>query len=539
MKNRAKKLIALALAALCLLSGCGQKTDAPGADELPPVYDGPASGTEVKAWVPADRVFSLNYDPEASINPLRADSSTNMQFWSLLYDSVFTVDENFHVSSEVVTAVRSDDHIWWVFDIDDTIPFTDGSTLTASDIVYSIQRAQQSSYYRSRLSCIQGISAMGSNCFAITTAYANSQFPALLNIPIIKRDSYFDDVPAGSGPYRMAASGDKLELFRENRHAAEMPIDTIYLKDCMDTSAKIRAFESAVLDLVTNDPTGMYNLGYGSNNETRYYDTSNMHYIGFNMDSMFFLTSPARRAVSYVLDRNYIVTELMDGCGVAATLPVHPKSELYDVDYAGGFVYGPEKAALMFENAGVGDHDNDGDLEMLVTGIPVELKIRFIVNNDSTVKIQAARRICEELNALGITTTLRELSWADYITALEDGDYDMYYGELRLTPDWNLSDLFLPRTERKEGYPFQGINYGNVRDKHYGELYAAYLAAEDETARATAFSEVCRYIGDTGVILPICFERREVLTHRGVVSGIRATQYDIFHNFKDWTINLE
>lgn len=539
MRITGKKLTALALAALCLLSGCGETAQTPGKDELPPVYDPGNAGTEVKAWVPADRVFSLNYDPKAGINPLRADSSANMQFWSLLYDSVFTVDEAFHVSSEVVTAVKSDDYIWWVFDIDDSIPFTDGSPLTAADIVYSIQRAQQSSYYRSRLSCISGISALGSNCFAITTAYANSQFPALLNIPIVKKDSYFDDIPVGSGPYRMADSGDRLELFRQHRHAAEMPIDTIYLKNCMDTSAKIRAFESASLDLVTNDPTGMYNLGYGSNNETRYYDTSNMHYIGFNMDSKFFLTSTARRAMSYVLDRDYVVAELMDGCGVASALPVHPKSELYDPEYAESFVYDPEKAAMMFENTGVSDLDNDGALEMLITGIPVELDIRFIVNNDSSVKIQAARRICETLNELGITTVLRELSWADYITALEEGDYDMYYGELRLTPDWNLSELFRPREERKEGYPFQGINYGNVRDKHYGELYETYLAAGDESGRLSAFSELCRYVGDTSVILPICFERREVLTHRGVVSGIRATQYDIFHNFKEWTINLE
>lgn len=539
MKRTGKKLTALLLTLLCLLPGCGERTQAPVEDELPPVLDNPGGGTPVKEWVPADRVFSLNYDPEAGINPLRADSSANMQFWSLLYDSVFTVDEDFQVSSEVVTAVKSDDYIWWVFDIDDSIPFTDGSTLTAADIVYSIQRAQQSSYYRSRLSCIQGISALSSNCFAITTASAISQFPARLNIPIIKKDSYFDEVPAGSGPYRMAASGDRLELFSENRHAAEMPIDTIYLKDCMDTSDKIRAFESAGLDLVTNDPTGMYNLGYGSNNETRNYDTSNMHFIGFNMNSMFFLTSPARRAVGYVLDRDYVVTELMDGCGVTATLPVHPKSPLYDKEYGDTFFYDPDRAATMFENAGVSDLDLDGELEMLVTGIVVELDIDFIVNNDSSVKLQAARRICEELNALGITTTLRELSWADYLTALEEGDYDMYYGELRLLPDWDLSELFKPREERKEGYPFQGINYGDIRDKHYGELYEAYLAAPDQAGQAVALSEVCRYIGDTGAILPICFERREVLTHRGVVSGIRATQYDIFHNFKDWTIDLE
>ena len=538
MKQAAKKWILLLLAALCLLSACGTQEALPR-EELPDVLGSSDLGTELKEAAPADRVFSLNYDPDGNMNPIRADNSTNMQFWSLMYDSVFTVDENFNVSSEVVTNVSSDDYIWWVFTVDTTIPFTDGSTMTAADIVYSIQRAQQTSYYGSRLSIIYGISAMSKDCFAITTKYANSQFPALLNIPIIKKDTYFDDVPVGSGPYRLSPGGDRLELFVGNRHARELPVSTVYLVDCTDVSEKIRGFEDARLDLVTNDPTGMYNLGYGSNNEVRYFDTSNLHYIGFNMDSMYFSGFPARRAVNYVLDRDYITDELMGGCGLASALPVHPHSQLFDAEYAEEFRYSPTNASTLFEMAGVSDYDHDGSLEMLVTGIVVELNIRFIVNNDSTAKVMAARHICEELNAIGITTTLRELSWTDYISALENGDYDMYYGELRLSPDWNLSELFRPRETRREGAPFVGINYANVRDTAYCDLYAAYLAAGDESARAQSFAEVCRYIGDTGVILPICFERRELLTHRNVVSGAKPTQYDTFHNFYEWKIDLK
>lgn len=539
MTKAAKKLILLMLAALCLMPGCDARTAAKQPIEEAPIYDAIAPGEELRERPAADKLFSINYDPVAGMNPVRANSSANMLFWSLMYDSVFTVDDNFRVSSEVVTDYSSEDYIWWVFNIDSTIPFTDGTTLTAADIVYSIQRAQQTSYYRERLSIIYGISALSEDCFAITTKYANSQFPALLNIPIIKKDGYFEDVPAGTGPYRLAESGDRLVLFTENRHADEMPVDTIYLKDCMDTSNKIRAFEDATIDLVTNDPTGMYNLGYGSSNETRYYETSNMDYIGFNMSSMYFQSLRARCAVNYVIDRDHIVAELMSGCGVPAALPVHPESILYDSEYAESFVYDPAKCAALFESAGVSDYDADGELEMLVTGIVVELKIRFIVNNDSTSKVLTARRIAEELNALGITTVLYEMTWADYIAALEKGEYDMYLGELRISPDWNLSALFQPyEGDREDDAVFQGLNYANNKDPRYSQLYGEYLAASDDLTRNAKFRELCRYIGDTGIIMPVCFERREVLTHRGVVTGIRATQYDVFHNFKDWTIDL-
>lgn len=544
MSKPAKMPLLLILSLALLLTGCaGLRSGTAQAEEPVPVYDQVIPGTEVKERVPADQLFSLNYDPNASMNPIRAESSANMQFWSLLYDSVFTVNPDWSVSSEVVTDWTSDDFIWWVFHIDTSIAFSDGSPLSAADVAYSIQRAQQSSYYANRLSIIYGISALGSDTFAITTKYADSQFPALLNIPIIKKGDYFEDRPIGTGPYMLAekeeGEADRLVLNPLSRHAAEMPLNTIWLRDCMDTSARIRAFEECAIDLVVNDPTGMYNLGYGSSNETRYFDTSNMHFIGFNTESMYFLTAAARAAVGYAADRDYVVSTLMNDCGVAATLPVHPGSSLYNEAYAKLFQFDPEKAALMFENAGVRDYDEDGKLEMLVTGIVVELNIRFIVNSDSTAKVLAARRICEQLNALSITTTLYELTWADYIESLEKGEFDMYYGEIRMTPDWNLSELFRPRENRSRDATFQGMNYARTRDYSYGNLYEKYLAEADEAVRYEIFQDISRYIAETGIILPVCFERRELLTHRGVAAGISATQYDVFHNFNDWTIDLK
>ncbi len=540
MRKTANTTLILLLALALLLSGCeGLRPAETKAEEPAPVYDQVIPGTEVKERQPADRVFSLNYDPETGMNPIRAESSANMQFWSLLYDSVFEVNPDWSVSSEVVTEWQSDDFIWWVFQVDTSICFSDGTELTAADVAYSVQRAQQSSYYANRLSIIYGISAFGKDTFAVTTKYADSQFPALLNIPIIKKGDYFEDRPLGTGPYMLSEEGDRLVRNPYNRHAAEMPLDTVYLRDCMDTSDRIRAFEDAGIDLVVNDPTSMYNLGYGSSNETRYYDTSNMHFLGFNTESMFFLTAAARCAVGFAIDRNYVVTELMNGCGVTATLPVHPGSRYYDENLAKGFNFDPEKASMMFSNAGVDDYDHDGKLEMLITGIVVELNLRFIVNSDSTAKVLAARRICEQLNAIGITTTLYELTWADYVATLESGEFDLYYGELRMTPDWNLSELLRPRENRSRDATFQGMNYARTRDYGYVNLYDKYLAEGDDAARYDAFQQISRYVAETGIILPICFEKREVLTHRGVVTGIGATQYDLFRNFNEWTINLE
>ncbi|MCM1149321.1 MAG: ABC transporter substrate-binding protein [Butyricicoccus sp.] len=522
-----KKLAALLVSACLLLSGCGDAAQNGG--DTGSENEGVATGHVVEEKTAEDSVFSVNYDAEAGLNPIRSSSSTNSLFWSLVYDTVFNVDEDFAVTPNLVTDYSTTDNQWWVFYIDTSIPFSDGSTLTAKDIVYSIRQAQQSAYYSSRLSIIYGISAMGEDCFAISTKYPDSFLPSLLNIPVIKDGTIGESSPPGSGPYRLSDEGDSLVLFEENRHCQEMPIDVIYLKSYNDIAEQISAFEASLIDVVTNDPTGMYNLGYGSSNEIRNFSTTNMHYLGFNMDSMYFQNSICRYAMMYAVDRDWVVDDQMAGCGEVAKLPLLPSSELYDAAYAEKFNYDLRHCFELFESANVADHDHDGALEILVTGIVVEINIDFIVNNDSSVKVQAARKLAEDLTSIGITTTLRELSWKDYVEALEEGEYDMYYGEIRLTPDWNLAYLFEEENE---------MNYAQCRDGSYTQLYYDYLAA-DTAGRYNAYQEACRYVMENGAIVPICFEKRQMLTHRGIVTDASPTQYDLFNKFSEWTINLK
>ena len=50
---------------------------------------------------------------------------------------------------------------------------------------------------------------------------------------------------------------------------------------------------------------------------------------------------------------------------------------------------------------------------------------------------------------------------------------------------------------------------------------------------------MCQFLAEQAAIIPICFEKQQVLTHRDVVSGIEATQYNVFYNLKNWTINTD
>jgi peptide/nickel transport system substrate-binding protein len=531
MANRRKRYAALVLAlvlALGALAGC-QSADSQTGDEQAGAPEGVSPGQPLATAYAADKVFSLNYSPESSLNPITTTSTLNLTFGSLMYESLFEVDENFICQPRLATEYSSEDGVTWLIRVDTGILMHDGSTLTAKDVAYSIQRAQRTTLYSARLANIYGISALDDEMVMITLGYANRQFPSLLNIPVIKSGTLNDAVPVGTGPYVLNPDHMRLEKFEGYRDADKLPVDVIYLREYPEAENTIQAYEDSIIDLVVNDPTGLSNLGYGSTNEIRKVNTTSMHFIGFNMDAEFVKFSNYRYAIGFAVDRAHIVQELMDGYGQAAVLPVSPSSPLYNTGLANKYnKYGMDNCLAAFAAANVKDHDDDGKLEYVVTGINLEIEVDFIVNNESAVKVAAAREIAEALTEIGVTVKLRELAWDDYVKALQDGNFDMYYGEVRLTADFDLTSMLT-----EDG----ALNYGNIQDPHYQELLTNYLTAGDENRQAQA-DELWKYILDTTPFLTIGFESQEVLTHRGVVSGMKPTQYDIFHNFTDWTIDL-
>ena len=234
--------------------------------------------------------------------------------------------------------------------------------------------------------------------------------------------------------------------------------------------------------------------------------------------------------MNFGVDREYIVENLMDGCGTVATLPMHPSAKLYNTNFASNFEYDLEHCRQAFAAAEVQDYDDDGLAEHMVTGIPLEITIDFIVFADSMTKVAAAHKIAEDLETLGIRVNVRELSWQEYTEALEEGTFDMYYGEVKFNPDFDLTELLT-----EDG----SLNYGGISDAAgYGSMIDPIFSAADDMHRQIAIDLLQQYIANQAPIVPICFERRAVMTHRGVVTGIDASQYNVFRNFQNWNIKL-
>ena len=533
MRHTASRISSLLLAAALLLAlpGCelpGTDAAAPTPEPTPLVVVGESTGEALQDTYKADHIFSLNCVKGASFNPLTTNSAWNQIVGMLAYDTLVKAGGDFEAEPNLILGWDSQDGRIWTFTVDTSRKFHDGGSMTANDAVYTLEMCRANSgRYTTRLAHVTSVSSLDRERFTVELDQVNWRFYELLNIPCIEYGSYYKSIPPGTGPYKFNNWGTALTLFQDHPDADEMPLRTIFLKHYTRPEDILQAFEDSLLDLVTNNPADASSLGYSRSNLIKYVETSNMQFVGFNPRSNLFSYAPYRQMVTYAIDRDTIVSNAMQGAGVAATLPIHPNSPYYPKTLAATLEYSPDDLQTVVTNLGGMDLDQDGVLEFG----SLRGEVVFLVCADSGAKVSAARQIAGQLRSVGFSVTMSELAYADYITALQEGRYDLYYGEIKLCNDWDLSQLLLAGGT---------ANLTNYQDGALASCIQGFLAANpaDPAAMTAAAETLYTYIAQNALIAPVCFERNQLLYHRGVLKTINPNQDDLFSDMQNWVVDL-
>ena len=514
--------VLLALSVLLVCSGCGKGAVDPG--DGVPVSD---SGRDLQRAAAADKLFSLNCNMEYSFNPLIATNHSNQLVCDLVYENMVEVDNSFEAIPNVLTGwLPNEDATYWTFDIASGHTFHDGTPVTGKDIRDSLDRAINSDRFIGRFASYQG-SGYDAEHFYVTLGIGNTQFVKLLNIPIIQYGSMEEKYPQGSGPYTYNEDFTELHAYEGYEGYETLPLDTIYLKQYSDAESILTAFEDGVIDVVTNDPSSYTNLGYASTNEIHTFATTNLHFVAFNQESDMGRYNSFRQAMNYAFDRAYFARELMPGNAVAANVPMNPSCAAYPTEYAATLDYDLNTCKVVLENAGLKDYDEDGWLEF-TAGSTQDVEIVFIVCSDSSAKTGVVRRFAQDMETIGLKVNVQELTWADYLAALEEGTFDMYYGEVKLRADFDITELLEEDSS---------LNYSRAADPNFEMYVNSYLGCA-EVQRKGAYEDLCRYLAESGSLISIGFEKQQIIVHRGVVKGIDANIGNPLYNFKNWEIDL-
>lgn len=474
---------------------------------------------------PGDGKFTMNFDSSVSLNPLQCSDTVNMPLTNLIFEGLFKVDGKFNYSPVLCRKWNTGDGISYTFQIKSQVQFHDGTELALSDVLYSLNLARESELYSGRLKSIETAYTAGDTLYISLTG-PNMKFPALLDFPIMKHGTGSRGVPPGTGPYIYVETSEYkcLEAFDGYRDRELLPLDRFYLQE-YSVDDLIWAFESQSVDLVITNKNEMGYLNFSEDFEKREIDTTEMHFIGFNEYSEFCASATRRLIISSIIDREYLTANVMTASS-PAVLPFSPASGYYLQDIADETLIKKDDIKSYMINAFVEDYDGDGILEFIRGNDVKDFTLDFIVNKDNLKKVAAARHIADCLGEYGFDVSLRLLGWNEFKYALDNGIFDIYYGEVKLTADFNLSELLSTDGEN---------NFG-IYDTELDNLINDFNKARNKEKSARA---LLTYIASNTHIAPLYFEKKLVFTHRGVISNMQPTQNNIFSNITEWKIDID
>lgn len=464
--------------------------------------------------------FGIAYSPSGSLNPITGTSRINNEFMPLVFEGLFKINGQYEAESVLCKSYTYEEYKY-TFIIRDDVFFSDGTGLTAEDVRHSLELARSAeSNYAGRLETVASIRSADEYVLEITLARDSGRLQTLLDIPIIKKGSEAEDFPVGTGMYMYRETDGEPVLRRSPYYRGTAPYEQIQLVQSPETELLIYSFENGALSIVSNDPTATTPIVYGGDYEQWEYDTSAMYYLGFNTESAPFDSAELRSAIYRVIDRENICEWDMLRHAVPAYSPCQPACDFYRES---GAISAGEFEEILLE-LGIEDTDGD-DIREYPQGRRTEIfEADLIVNTENVYKAAVADNIARQLEGFGISVNVRKLSWDAFQTALKSGDFDIYLGEIMLSPDMNIEKLALS---------WGSLNFGGWQDAETDELVFEFIAAGQDNIK-TAAGNLYRRLEQEAPIVPLLFKTNLLLAKRGVITSPEPSQYNLYGGFEGW-----
>lgn len=475
-----KKLLArLLLPALLLgtLTGCGpEEVPAPLPDQT---VQEPAQTPEASPAAPQETAAAvLAVETAAGFDPYNTVSACNRLVLEMVLEPLFTVTEDGQAVPVLAEGwtVTPDGKTTEVLLRQDVV-FHDGTPLSAEAVADCVRRAAAGSVYAGRFYAVESVEAVDPRIVRFTTSKAYECFPLLLDIPITSGE---EALPIGTGPYIWNGLERLLPStvwWREGH-----PADQLITLHPVDGATDLRdGFQYGGVTAVWVDPNDSGAVHYTGEYELWDVPSAQLQYIGFNLEKGIFTSKKLRAAVTWAVDREAVVTEDLSGFGVPAMLVTLPGS-VWDVpELKEGLGYDPSQLTGSLTASG--------------------LTATMIVSSENAQRLISAERIASQLTDCGIRVTVKPLSAAEFRSALQKGEFDLYYAEARLSPTLDLSPFF-----SQNG----ALSYGGLASGELQNLCDLVLAN-----RGNSY-DLQKRIMEDGLLCPVAFKTTACYLHRGV-----------------------
>ena len=468
-----------------------------------------------------------------------AAAGTGLVFETLMSSSM---DEAFTEYGLVADSIEVPDNRAWVaFHINPKARFSNGTPITADDVVFTFEMLKQHGVpqYRYYYGDVQKVEATAPDRVLFTFKSAdNRELPLILGqMPVLsKADWQGKDfsattltMPLGSGPYKLKSFELNRFLVYErdpNYWGKDLPVnrglynfDEIRFDVYRDTSVAVEAFKAGAYDLRQENEAKRWAVSYDfpafyegrvKKREFSHQLPSGMQGFVFNTRRAIFKDKRVREALQYVLDFNWLNRHLFYGSYhrtnsyfdnsylAAKGLPSEQERALLE-PYAAQIdkrVFSQEIKPIEMQSsnprpellkaldllAQAGWHVKNGVLQNSA-GEPFEFEI-LLDSSGAAAWERIALSFVRNLKKIGITAHIRVMDALQYKHRVDEFDFDMFvmvWGQ-SLSPGNEQRYFWGSAAALQQG----SYNFAGIQDPVIDMLIEKIVSAKDEQALISA-----------------------------------------------------
>ena len=371
----------------------------------------------------------------------------------------------------------SNDGLTYTFKLNEHMNFSNGDTLDATDVAWSINQLKAKQYYNSdQVENLKQASAPDATTVKLTLSRPDANMlwylsgrPGL----VFDKDARYDakTTAVGSGPYVVKSfdSSSKLVLQANPKYwggAHKARTTTVTVRFLPDDNAALNALTSGdvqVLSPVNANMTGK--LKSSGKYTVKATDGSDKFVLAFNCTGAKTADKRVRQAIRYAINHKEIIAS-RGGVDAALGGPIPSVDPGYE-DLTGLYPYNPAKAKSLMQQAGYS------------TNHPLKLTLTYA----NVYGSELGEQLRSQLSHIGIDLNVNTVEFSTWLQDVHaNGDYD-----LSLVDHAESHDFY------KWTQPDYYYHYDNPQVQ---ALYAKALAATDDEDSASYLKQAARIVSE-------------------------------------------
>lgn len=456
MKKAGLLLAALLATMTVALGGCtGGKTEE-------------ASSGQITIGIPQDL--------EDGLDPHKVSAAGTKEILFNIYEGLVKYDESGDLKPAVANAVEiSDDGLIYTITLRDGVKFHNGNTVTAEDVIYSIERCagkDGSDPLVPAFSNIASLEKTNDNTITLTLKEADTEFMASLTTAVIPADNAD---PAsnviGTGPYKYVsrAPQESITLVAFDDYWGEKAhIKDVTLKVVANPDAIVMELKGGSIDMLARITDTQAEELAGSDFNVLEGTMNLVQALYINNAVEPFDDVRVRQALCYAIDPQEIMTFVSGGKGTELGSSMFPAfTKYYDESLNHTYDQDLDKAKALLKEA----------------GYPDGFSFSMSVPSNYQQHISTAEVLSEQFKKIGVDAKIDLIEWDSWLS-------DVYVGRNYTTTVVGVDASTLTARALLERFVSDsGKNFVNFSSPAYDEAFKAAISTTDDAQQTASYKK--------------------------------------------------